>query len=85
MRPRGAVDKAGGALASKRASHLPTVLATPGVATAMGVYPAHHALSTARRQARILVDVHPVPLDTKARNFSFLGPDRMDNLWKAHS
>lgn len=43
------------------------------------------ALSTARRQTGIPVDVHPVPpWALKSRNLSILGPDRMDNLMKAH-
>ena len=33
-----------------------------------------------------VIPVHPVPpLRLKRRNLSFLGSDRMDNLWKAHS
>ncbi len=45
----------------------------------------HHGLSTFRRQGSILVGVHSVsPWTLKLRNFSFLGPDRMDDLLKAH-
>src|SRR5882672_4543918 len=45
----------------------------------------HDALSTKRCQAGILVDVHPVPPRTLTlRNISFPGPNRMDNLLKAH-
>jgi hypothetical protein len=37
------------------------------------------------RQAGILVYAHPVPPRTlKLRNLSFPGPNRMDNLLKAH-
>src|SRR5215475_5232785 len=52
---------------------------------------AHHVdqtLSTERRQAGILVDVHSAPsprTKLKSRNLSFLGRSRMDNLLKAHS
>jgi hypothetical protein len=46
---------------------------------------AHDPLSTARRQTGILVDVHPVLRGTlKCGNSSFLGPNRMNNLLKAH-
>jgi len=39
-----------------------------------------------RRQARILVQVHPVPpWILKLCNLSFLGQDRMDNLLRVHS
>jgi hypothetical protein len=52
--------------------------------------PAQHlqnqTLSTQRRRPGILVHVHPVPPWTpKLRNLSFLGPDRMDNLLRAHN
>jgi hypothetical protein len=41
--------------------------------------------STMRRQAGILMDVHPVPpWILKSRNSSFLAQDWMDNLMKAH-
>jgi len=51
--------------------------------------PARHRpnqmLSTQRRHSGILMHVHPVPPWTlKLRNLSFLGPDRMDNLLRAH-
>jgi hypothetical protein len=46
----------------------------------------NNSLSTDRRQTGILMNVHPVLRGTlKLRNLSFLGPDRMDNLLKAHS
>ena len=46
---------------------------------------AHHALSTKRRQTGIVMDVHPVLWGiTELRNSSFLGPNRMNNLLKAH-
>jgi hypothetical protein len=49
----------------------------------------HHGLnqtlSTDRRHSGILVHVHPVPpWILKLRNLSLLGPDRMDNLLRAH-
>jgi hypothetical protein len=45
----------------------------------------HKFRSTQRRQASILMTVHPVLRGTlKHHNSSFLGPDRMDNLLKAH-
>ena len=43
-------------------------------------------LSTTRRQAGILMHVHPVlPWNLKLQQLSFLGQNRMDNLLKAHS
>ena len=42
--------------------------------------------STKRRQARILMDLHPVPREAGSLgNFSFPDQDRMDNLMQAHS
>jgi hypothetical protein len=39
-----------------------------------------------RRQARIIMTVHPIlPGTLKHHNSSFLGLDRVDNLLKAHS
>ena len=90
--PRGAILQPGGAFGFKAGDPLADRLgtdphplshrlrgeATPGQP--------HQPLSTGRRQTRILVDVHPVPpRGLKLRNLSFLGPDRMDNLWKDHS
>jgi hypothetical protein len=48
---------------------------------------AHDPLSTARRCAGILMDVHPVLLlkKLKSRNLIFHGRSRMDNLLKAHT
>jgi hypothetical protein len=44
------------------------------------------ALSTKRRQTGIVMDVHPVLRGiTELRNSSFLGPNRMNNLLKAHT
>lgn len=46
---------------------------------------ADHVLSAFGRQAGIVVGVHSVPRsEVGGRNFSFLGPDRMDNLPKLH-
>jgi hypothetical protein len=47
---------------------------------------AHDPLSTMPRKPRILVDVHPAPLEDcqSFSNFSFPDRGRMDNLWKAH-
>ncbi len=46
----------------------------------------HRFGSTVLRQPGILMHVHPVPPGgLKFRNPSFPGPDRMDNLMKAHS
>jgi hypothetical protein len=37
-------------------------------------------------QTGILMNVHPVPWDRQRFDtFSFLGPDRMDNLLRAHN
>jgi hypothetical protein len=45
----------------------------------------NNPLSTNRRETGILMNVHPVLRGTlKLRNLSFLGPNRMDNLSKAH-
>jgi hypothetical protein len=47
---------------------------------------AHKFRSTQRRQAGILMTVHPVlPGTLKLHNSSFLDPDRVDNLLEAHS
>jgi hypothetical protein len=47
---------------------------------------AHHLRSTHRRQSGILMDVHPVlPWIPEACNSSLPGPNRMDNLLKAHT
>ena len=49
-------------------------------------HPPNQIGSTMHRQAGILVNVHPVPPRTlKLRNLSFPGPNRMDNLLKAHT
>jgi hypothetical protein len=48
--------------------------------------PPHHLPSTVRRQAGILMSVHPgLPQGLKHRNSSLYGRTRMDNLMKAHT
>ena len=55
----------------------------PGAAVRL---PAALLTPTAHRKPGILVHVHPVlPRIAEARNSSFLGQDRVDNLMKAHS
>ena len=78
--------------ALNRACHLRAVRGqTPAArAAASGVCPLSicrtNKLSTMRRQAGILMDVHPVLRESlKLRNSSFLAQDRMDNLLKAHT
>jgi hypothetical protein len=92
MRPRGAVDQAsrafgleaGDPLADRFARHAHGGGHRHG-RLAFNQHPPHQLGSTVRRQASILMDVHPVPPWTlKLRNLSFLGPDRMDNLLRAH-
>ena len=47
---------------------------------------ANHHLSTFGRQRRILAGVHSVPRDSLTfGDISVYGPNRMDNLLKAHS
>ena len=64
--------------------------ASTGRAAASGVWP----LSTCRtnrsrpigvKRAFLWMFIRSSPRALKLRNLSFLGPDRMDNLWKAHS
>jgi hypothetical protein len=49
-------------------------------------YLAHDPLSTMNDQKGILMDIIRSSKESlKSRNLSFLGPDRADNLSKAHS
>ena len=69
MRPRGAIGQAGRAFGRKRATHLLAVLARHAHGgghrhgrLAFNQHPPHQLGSTVRRQAGILMQVHPVPL-----------------------
>src|SRR5229473_6898537 len=93
VRPRGTIGQANGALGREAFDPLADRLGrhTHGCGydhrrLPCNQYPPHQLGSTVRRQAGILVHVHPVPPWTlKPRNLSFLGQDRVDNLLRAHS
>ena len=53
---------------------------------ALAEHSAHQLGSTDGRRAGIPMQVHPIPRESlKLRNSSLPGPDRMDNLMRAHS
>src|SRR5216683_2027885 len=91
IRPRGAIDQASCAFGHEAGDPLPDRFGRhphgdghSHRGLAFNQHPTHQLGSTVPRQARILMDVHPVPPWTlKLRNLSFLGQDRMDNLLRA--
>ena len=91
-RPRAAVGQAGKPFRSEPPDPFAHGPQTDAVSQSHGragltllQHPPHQFRSTVRRQTRILMDVHSVPLEKmKSRNLSFLDRDRVDNLLKAH-
>ena len=93
MRPRGAIDQAGSAFGLEARDPFARRSRADACGSCGGLrrLPALDHARTMRarpsgvRRAFLWMFIRSSVESLKLRNFSFLGPDRMDNLLKAHS